>query len=179
MDYLNLRNAIFSIPILLLLTMTGCMVGPPYHPPKPLTEDLPDAYKESPLKDEARWTVAKPEDAMLRGKWWQIFHDPQLNDLEEQLDINNQTIKQYFQNYLAARALIAQANSQLYPTVTVGPSYTRARSSASIKGNSSSTGSFGGGVSNNYLLPLDVSWEPDLFGRIRSAIHMAAKMMEG
>ncbi len=81
----------------ILLALTGCVVGPKYHPPAPQAQA--PAYKESPAQftedEKDGWTVAQPSDAMLRGKWWEIFHDPELNALEEQLDINNQNIKRH------------------------------------------------------------------------------------
>src|ERR1700731_1666080 len=115
--------------LLLMLLLPACTVGPKYHPP---TTQAPAAYKESPtlFKESQAWTVAQPADAMLRGKWWEIFNDPELNALEEQLNINNQNIKQFFENFMAARALVAQARSQLYPTVGTNPSISRSQSSA-------------------------------------------------
>src|SRR6202522_4387646 len=140
----------------LLLVGSGCVVGPKYHAPAP--QAPAPAYKESTTQfnDNGPWTVAQPSDAMLRGKWWEIFNDPELNALEEQLNINNQNIKQFFENFMEARALIAEARSQLYPTVGIGPSYSRSRSSSNLgtsgtanPGHESSLGS----------LPADVSWE--------------------
>ena len=113
------------------------MVGPKYHAPAPsATATAPPAsYKESPtqFQDTDGWKVAQPQDAMLHGKWWEIYNDPELNALEDQLNINNQNIKQFFENFMEARTLIAQARSQLYPTVSVGPSYTRSRSSSNLR----------------------------------------------
>ena len=103
------------------------MVGPKYQTPVATAETPPAAYKESPtqFKDAVGWKVARPRDAMLRGPWWRIFKDPELNALEEQLNINNQKIKQFFQNFMEARALVAEAIAQLYPTLTANASYTR------------------------------------------------------
>ena len=117
---------------------------------------------------------------MLRGKWWEIFNDPELNGLEEQLNINNQNIKQFFENFMAARALVAQAHSQLYPTIGTTPSVSRSQSSGNL-GNSTPTNGTGGGAvataagrqSSLFTLPGDISWAPDLWGRIRSQIHAA------
>ena len=85
-------------------------MGPKYHPP---VTPPPSAanYKESPVnfQDTKGWKVASPQDAMLRGKWWEVFNDPDLNALEEQLNINNQNIKEFFQNFMEARTLIAQS----------------------------------------------------------------------
>jgi NodT family efflux transporter outer membrane factor (OMF) lipoprotein len=161
------------------------MVGPPYQPPQPLPAAPPGAYKESPAQfkqaDAGTWKVAQPQDAMLRGKWWEVFRNPELNALEEQLNIDNQNIKQAFEQYMAARAIIAQARSQLFPTVTIAPAFTRSRfpsgagSSAGTSANASgSTATGSGTVSSFWNLPLDVSWEPDLWGKVRYAINQAA-----
>src|ERR1700761_330503 len=83
----------------LATVLVGCMPGPKYKAPSAPASTAP-AYKESTVHfaDAPGWKVASPQDAMLRGKWWEIFNDPQLNSLEDQLNINNQTIKQYFEN---------------------------------------------------------------------------------
>ena len=65
--------------------------------------------------------MAQPSDSKLRGKWWEIFNDPELNALEEQLDINNQNIKQFFENFMEARAVVREARSQYFPTLAVAP----------------------------------------------------------
>jgi NodT family efflux transporter outer membrane factor (OMF) lipoprotein len=162
----------------LACALAGCMVGPAYHPPKALTEEPPDSYKESPtqFKDADGWKVAQPQDAMLRGKWWEIFQDAELNSLEDQLDINNQNIKEYFENFMEARALIGQARSQLYPTITVTPAYTWSRSPAFAGSSNSPVGGTGnsGGVNNIATIPFDATWEPDLWGKVRNAINEAA-----
>ena len=92
-------------------------------------------YKESTVnfKDTDGWKVASPQDAMLRGNWWEVFNEPELNALEDQLNINNENIKEYFQNYMAARATIAEARAQYWPTVTANPSWNRSRSSANLQ----------------------------------------------
>ena len=76
--------------------------------------------------------MAQPQDALLRGKWWEIYNDPELNALEEQLNINNQNIKQFFENFMAARAIVRQAHAQLFPTVSTAPSWSRSRSSSNL-----------------------------------------------
>ena len=78
-------------------------------------------YKESPtqFKETDGWKVAQPDQGMLRGKWWEIFKDPELNALEEQLNIDNQNIKQAFENFMVARALIREARAQYFPTIGV------------------------------------------------------------
>ncbi|MGA2688096.1 MAG: hypothetical protein ABSE85_08500 [Candidatus Korobacteraceae bacterium] len=114
--------------------LSGCVVGPKYHPPA--TQAPAAVYKESPtqFKETEGWTVAQPADAQLRGKWWEIFNDPELNALEEQLNINNQNIKQYFENFMEARAIVREARSQYFPTISVVPSVTHAGASANSSG---------------------------------------------
>ena len=75
--------------------MAGCRVGPAYHAPAPPAVTAPN-YKESTVnfQDQAGWKVASPQDAMIRGNWWEIFNEPELNALEEQLNVNNQNLKQ-------------------------------------------------------------------------------------
>lgn len=138
------------------------MVGPKYRLPAATADTMPGSYKETPahFKDASGWKVARPEDAMLRGEWWKIFKDPELNALEEQLNINDQNIKQYFQNFMLARALIGQANSQLYPTLTANASYTRSLGASATPATA-------------ILSALDVSWEPDLWGKVRNAVRAA------
>jgi NodT family efflux transporter outer membrane factor (OMF) lipoprotein len=165
------------------LCLAGCMVGPRYHRPDATPQPPPPSYKESPtqVQDPGPWKVAEPKDAMLRGKWWEIFNDPELNSLEDQLNINNQNIKQFFENFMAARALVAQAHSQLYPTIGTTPSISRSQSSGNTGNLTATTGTGGTGTSTTtagrqtslFALPADVTWAPDLWGRIRSQIHAA------
>src|ERR1035438_8834736 len=119
------RMKLLLASVLASLSVAGCMVGPKYHPPTATVQPPPVAYKELPgqAPDSGDWKVAQPQDAMLHGKWWEIYNDPELNSLEEQLNINNQNIRQSFENFMEARTLVTQARSQLYPTVGTVPSY--------------------------------------------------------
>ena len=155
----------------LLALVSGCHIGPAYHAPAPPAVTAPN-YKESTVNfhDADGWKVASPQDAMLRGNWWEVFNDPDLNALEEQLNINNQNLKEYFQNYMAARAQIAAARSQYWPTVTANPSWNRSKTSGNQHASSSATT---GTASSLWTLPLDVSWTPDLWGKIRNEVHEA------
>jgi NodT family efflux transporter outer membrane factor (OMF) lipoprotein len=169
----HFRIRYVSLAAVLLCAVAGCMVGPAYHTPQALTQPSPDVYKESPtqFKDINGWKVANPQDALLHGNWWEIFHDPELNDLEQQLNINNQNIKQYFENFMEARAIIAEARSQLYPTVSVGPSYTWSHTpSVAVNNGQGSNGTNG----TFAIIPFEASWEPDLWGKVRYAINSAA-----
>jgi NodT family efflux transporter outer membrane factor (OMF) lipoprotein len=148
---------------LLPLVLAGCTVGPKYRRPSapvPITS----AYKES--RAAGTWKVADPSDAMLRGKWWEIFGEPELNGLEQRLNLDNQTIKQAFELYMAARAQIRVAQAAYYPTVSVGPSVTTSQSSGS-------NGGGGGQRSTAWSAPVDASWAPDLWGRVRNTVRQA------
>jgi NodT family efflux transporter outer membrane factor (OMF) lipoprotein len=162
----------------LLFILSGCVVGPKYHPPAPPAPA--PVYKESPtqVKDDGDWMPAQPADAKLRGKWWEIFNDTELNALEDQLDINNQNIKQYFENLMEARAVVREARAQYFPTLSVVPSVTHSRASANVGPTSSSTGGTGTTTtpqlqSTLYTLPLEASWEPDLWGKVRNTVRQA------
>lgn len=176
MTTLRFQTAIYPALAAAML-LTGCRVGPKYHVPPATATAPPVSYKESPteFKDADGWKVAAPQDAMLRGKWWEIYNDPELNALEDQLTVGNQNIKQAFQNFMAARAIVRQAHSQLFPTAGVGPSYQRSRSSANLKNSTGTGGSSlnAGAQSTLTSLPFDVSWQPDLWGRIRNTISQA------
>jgi NodT family efflux transporter outer membrane factor (OMF) lipoprotein len=170
MNELRLKSAVW--PAIMTLLLTGCMVGPKYHPPSPSVAATapPAEYKESPtqFKDTDGWKVAQPQDAMLHGKWWEIYNDPELNALEDRLNIDNQNIKQFFENFMTARTLVAEAHSQLLPTVGTTLSYTASQSSANL---TNSPNANTGKVSSIGSLPFDVSWAPDLWGRVRNTIH--------
>jgi NodT family efflux transporter outer membrane factor (OMF) lipoprotein len=180
---LRLRSGIIRLSAaVLLFILPGCVVGPKYHPPAP--QAPAPAYKESPTnsQDNGDWTVAQPADAKLRGKWWEIFNDPELNALEEQLDINNQNIKQYFENYMEARAIVREARSQYFPTLTAAPAITHSRTSANVgAGAATTTVTSGTGTTSTttqlqstlYTLPLEASWEPDLWGKVRNTVRQA------
>jgi NodT family efflux transporter outer membrane factor (OMF) lipoprotein len=180
---------------LLLLTaislLSACNVGPKYTPPAippppAFKEAAPAAYRSAP---PGSWQPAQPQDAVLKGKWWEMFNEPELNALEEQLNIDNQNIAQYFQNFMAARAQVSEARAGYYPTVTANPSITNSRASTTTTGanpiiaaGSGTTGTGTAGTTtgastttahivSDFSLPVDASWQPDLFGRIRNTVH--------
>jgi NodT family efflux transporter outer membrane factor (OMF) lipoprotein len=161
----------------LSVVLAGCVVGPKYHAPSP--PPPAPVYKESPtqFQDSGDWTVAEPADAKLRGKWWEIFNDSELNALEDQLDINNQNIKQYFENFMEARAVVREARSQYFPTLSVAPSFNRSRTSGNLNTapvNTSGTGTAAKQLQSTvYSLPLEASWEPDLWGKVRNTVRQA------
>jgi NodT family efflux transporter outer membrane factor (OMF) lipoprotein len=158
------------------------MVGPKYHTP---TVDTPGAYKgltSADFPNTDGWKVAQPKDDALRGKWWEIFNEPELNALEEKVNVSNQNIAAAAASFFAARALVKQARAQLFPTVSTNPSITLQRPSANARaGGSSASGSGSGagaasstGTFADFTLPFDATWQPDLFGRVRNTINAAA-----
>jgi len=166
--------------------LAGCTVGPKYHTPP---AETPVAYKEltpADYKNTDGWKVAQPKDDALRGKWWEIFGDPQLNALEEKVNVSDQNIAAAAARFFAARALVKEARSQLFPTVATNPAITVQRPSATLSngkaGGSSNSGSGSGtgstssatGTFTEYTFPFDATWQPDLFGRIRNTIKSAA-----
>jgi NodT family efflux transporter outer membrane factor (OMF) lipoprotein len=172
------RNAFKLSGALLLLTLSACVVGPKYHPPA--TPPPAPAYKESPtqFQDNGPWTVAQPADAKLRGKWWEMFNDPELNALEEELNINNQNIKVYFENFMEARAIVREARAQYFPTLSAVPSFTRSRTSGDLNTTPVNTSTTGAAAqpqlqSTVYSAPLEASWAPDLWGKVRNTVHEA------
>ncbi len=151
----------------------GCRVGPKYvkptaPAPPEFKESSPTAYNQAP---DGTWRPAKPEDAAIKGKWWEIFNEPELNALEDQVDINNQNIAQYFQNFMAARAQVREVRSQFFPTLTTGPSYSRSKTPAALHGAAASGAS--GVTSSGFSLPIDASWAPDLWGKVRNEVREA------
>lgn len=167
----NRKRAAAAICAGLLLGLAGCLPGPKYKRPSAPVATAP-AYKESTVhfQNAPGWKVASPQAAALRGNWWEIFHEPGLDSLESQLNINNQNIKVAFENYMVARALVREAKAQYWPQVTTGPSWSRSRSSGNLR-NSATANT--GSQSTTWSFPFDVSWTPDLFGRIRSQVHSA------
>jgi NodT family efflux transporter outer membrane factor (OMF) lipoprotein len=140
--------------------LSGCMVGPDYVKPK---VQVPAAYKES-----EGWKVAQPQDEMARGKWWEIYGDAQLNALEEQVDISNQNVAIAAAQFRQARALVQAARSAYYPTLTVGASAVRAQQSSTLGPRPTAQTVF-----SDFLLPVDVSWEADIWGKFRRALESA------
>jgi len=177
---LIIRHRLLAAAAAALLTaLAGCRPGPRYHAPAP-PPNLPASYKESTVhfQDAPGWKVAQPSAPMLNGNWWQIFHDPELNQLESELNINNENIKQYFQNFLEARALVAEQRANFWPTLTTKPTWNRSLASATMTntyntGTGASTATSSGQKATVIALPFDASWTPDLWGEIRNEVRTA------
>jgi NodT family efflux transporter outer membrane factor (OMF) lipoprotein len=144
-----------------LALLAACTVGPEYVRPTPVTV-LPAAYKEA-----SGWKVAQPRDEALQEGWWELFNDPQLNGLVEQVAGANQSIQVAEAQLRQARALVQTARAGFFPTATVGASATSSRRSANLGGSqANATGS-----TSAFQLPVDVAWEADLWGRIRRSVE--------
>jgi NodT family efflux transporter outer membrane factor (OMF) lipoprotein len=160
-----------SLPLVCLiylpLTLTACSIGPKYQRP---TAPVPAAYKEPPpanFKELEGWKVAQPNDDISRGQWWTIFQDQQLNALEEQVDVSNQTLAVAEAQLRGARAAIGVARAALFPTVTAGASVTGARQSQNRPGVTNPSSA----TRADYQLPVDASYEIDVWGRIRHNVE--------
>ena len=105
---------------------------------------------------------------MLHGKWWEIYNDAELNALEDKLNIDNQTIKVYFENFMQARAIVAEVRSQLFPTVTLRALVLAIAGLGELR-----RVEWPEGAGNLTTLPFNASWEPDLWGRIHGQISEA------
>ena len=151
------------VPVLALLA-AGCTVGPKYQRP---TVQAPSAYKEAPPESYKEWKAASPSDATLRGDWWTLFRDSDLNALEEKIDVSNQNLKAAAARFNQARALVKVSQSQKYPTVSGGVSVTGNRDSSTYALAASKTSS----AFANLQLPVDVSYEVDAWGRVRHSIE--------
>jgi NodT family efflux transporter outer membrane factor (OMF) lipoprotein len=160
----------FGLTALVLLFSAGCMVGPDYSKPSvPMTA----AYKE-----DQGWKLARPGDDIPRRKWWEIFGDPQLNALEERVTEANQNVKIAEARFRQARAMIQFFRAGLFPLVTAGASANSVRNSAlspfgTTSSGASSGSSSSGASTREFLLTGDISYEIDLWGRIRRSVTAA------
>ena len=159
----HLALAIASVSLL----VSGCMVGPKYVKP---TVPMAPAFKEQPpesFKGSDGWKPAQPGDQTLRGKWWEIFGDPQLNELEEEVTQSNQDLKVAEARFRQARAMIRFNRSAEFPTISTSPSIVNERYSANQPYFPTSLANNGTGA---FTLPFDLSYEVDLWGRVRRTV---------
>jgi len=136
--------------LLLLLALSACAVGPSYQRP---AFTAPLAYKEA-----EGWVVAVPADALDRGPWWALFGDAELDALAAQVEVSNQNVAAATAAYTQARALLAAQRASLFPVVSLSGGASRSRNGGSD-----------GGARNNFQASIGASWEPDVWGRLRSA----------
>jgi NodT family efflux transporter outer membrane factor (OMF) lipoprotein len=150
----------------LLICLAGCAVGPDYVRP---SAPIPEAFKEL-----QGWAIAQPSDDTLRGSWWEVFGDPQLSALAEQIDGGNFDLAAAEARFRQAEALIGSARSRYFPTVTIGVTAARARQSGNLTSDRPSSG----GAFSNYSLPLEIAWEADLWGRTRRSVESSTATAE-
>jgi NodT family efflux transporter outer membrane factor (OMF) lipoprotein len=147
------------------LGLGGCAVGPAYERPAALPAGpVPASYKgvNAPLPG---WAPAAPADALERGPWWQLFNDPELDRLSRQVEAANQNIAVAVANYAQARSIVAQQRASLFPVVSLGAGGDRAGGGGDSTNNR--------GAASAYRLQIGASWEPDVFGRLRTAVDAA------
>lgn len=162
MPMFSSRTGLF-LPIAGLLLLSGCMVGPHYKRP---AAPVPQAYKEPA---PAGWKEAQPNDAAIRGKWWEIYNDPVLNAFEEQVSVTNQNVLAAEAQYRAAEYAARIARSALFPTVTAGPSINTAARSGTLF--NAKLGNLTSGVLTTYNFSGGVSYLADIWGDIRRTVR--------
>jgi len=146
------------------------MVGPDYQ--RPDTTPMPAGFKEL-----SGWKISEPQDMADKGAWWSVYNDPELDRLEQMVDISNQTVKSYEAQYRNAVALVAEARGALFPTIGLGAGVTRSSSggrgaSSGIGGTTGGRGTQGGGDSGtSYSASGTISWDLDVWGRIRRQVE--------
>lgn len=160
-----MRTSLLISAVLFSLLGSACTIGPKYQ--RPVIAQTPVAFKEFAGNDQ--WKMATPSDAVMKGKWWEIFGDPELNRLEEMISINNQNVKQAEAQFRQARAIVAANHANYYPTIGSSPSITQTDSGGGGRGG---VGLFSAGQrSQTFSVPFSASWEPDLWGRVRLAVE--------
>jgi NodT family efflux transporter outer membrane factor (OMF) lipoprotein len=175
-----IRTAIWRWPAFSLaagacLYLAGCRVGPQYvRPTAPLAPEFKEALPEN-FKSEDGWKPALPSDSQLKGDWWTLFNDPQLNTLEAEIDPANQTLKQAEANFRAARAAVRFNRASEAPTIGVGPSVGAIRDSNNQPYLNVSGANNGEG---NFILPFDLDYEIDLWGRIHRTVAQAREQAQ-
>ena len=148
--------------LVLAALATGCAIGPNYHQP---TTAVPSAYKST--NDLGAWKEAQPLDNVPKGAWWEVFRDDTLNDLQRRAEAANQDLKAAVARVDQARATARVSRSELFPTLDSNPSWTRQRYSPNQVPN------FGDLTVNTFRVPLDLSYEVDLWGRVRRGFEGA------
>jgi NodT family efflux transporter outer membrane factor (OMF) lipoprotein len=167
---MNRKAWVFSGVLAALLS--SCMVGPKYSKP---TAPAAPTYSEQPpasFEESQGWKAAQPNDSAIRGKWWELYGNPQLNSLEEKAAAASQNIKLAEANFRQARAAIQFNRSALFPTISTAPEITANRLSAN-KPVTHYPYQYG-----DFVLPIDVSYEADLWGRIRHQIASSREQFQ-
>lgn len=145
----------------LLFATAGCSVGPNYH--------RPSAPATPEFKEAAGWQPAQPTDQQPRGAWWETFGDPELTELEQKVSVSNQSLKVAISHYTQAREMVSYQRANYFPFLSAG-------ASVSHVSESENRATFSSTIKNEYndfSLPLDVAWEPDVWGRVRRTVRAA------
>lgn len=137
----------------LVIVLAACTVGPDYVRPAAVPATATTAFKEM-----QGWKPAQPGELAINGKWWEMFNDPQLNALIEQIDISNQNLAESEASFRKAMALVQSARASEYPTVALNASKTNAKTVS-------------GGISRSYATGLTASWELDVWGSVRRNVE--------
>jgi NodT family efflux transporter outer membrane factor (OMF) lipoprotein len=169
-----MRTLACSLIGLSAFAVASCMIGPKYHrPAAPMTA----AFKEAPPEG---WKHAEPIDAIPRGAWWEVYRIPELNTLASLVSVSNQNVLVAIAQYREARDQIRIARSALFPTVTAAPSVVVTRGNGAARTGSGAvfSGSQQGGVGVDYSLPVDLSYQADVWGSVRRSVRAAAATAE-
>ncbi|WGL60442.1 efflux transporter outer membrane subunit [Pigmentibacter sp. JX0631] len=150
-------NQITKIGILSFFFFTKCTVGPDYQK---IVTDRPEFFKET---KSGNWKTAEPKDDIFKGKWWEIYNDPYLNELEEQIETTNHNILASIAQMDQAQALLGQSKSNYFPTIGANSGITRQRQGSGYSQNPTET--------TNYSVNLNATWIPDLWGNIRRSVE--------
>jgi NodT family efflux transporter outer membrane factor (OMF) lipoprotein len=158
---LRRRQFALAVSAFAALVAAGCSVGPKYVKP---TAEVPADFKETP----ANFKQAQPNDAIAKGKWWEVYGDTQLNGFEEQIAVSNQSLKSAEAQFREARAAVRISRANLYPTVGVTPGVSRTEQSENqpLFNKSTEKRSY-----NDFIIPFDFSYELDLWGRVRKQVE--------
>jgi NodT family efflux transporter outer membrane factor (OMF) lipoprotein len=163
----NTRRSLTAVSlatVAVIVFSSGCTVGPNYHRP---TAPVPPSFKE---EAPAGWKQAQPNEGVLRGKWWEIYNDPILNELEEQVNVSNQNVLLAMQQYRESRDQVRIARSNFFPTVTTSPAVTGTQISRNILGTGLAGATRSTAAVADYTVPFDVSYQADIWGSIRRSV---------
>ena len=161
--------------MLALLPLAGCMVGPQYKRPAAIVAPSFKEATPASFAEQDGWKPGQPSDTKLKGNWWTIYNDPQLNALEAQVDGANQSLKAAEANFRGARAQIGYERANEAPTIGAAPSISSVRASANQPYFSPTLVNNGSG---NFTLPVDLNYEVDLWGRIRRTVTSAREQAQ-
>ncbi len=154
-----IRAGALALLALFISSLFGCAVGPKYKTP---ALPAPPAYKE--IGD---WKTAQPSDQNLGGNWWEIFQDPQLNVLEQQINVSNQNLRAAVAQYQEARAALRSARADYYPTIGTSPSATREKYS----NNRPPSSTLDGQTFNDFVVPVNLSYQVNAWGRVSKNVE--------